>query len=313
MIDVSIIIPHYNSVDKLKKLLLSIPNKRNIQVIVIDDKSNKKLNEFSNLKKTYDHVLFLKNTTDEKGAGVCRNIGLQYVIGNWVLFADADDYFVEGFYDIISDFFNSDYEVIFFKPTSIEVDTGNKSDRHIKYAKYIDDYIDNGNEVSDLQLRYRFFVPWSKMVQYDFILNNNINFEEVIASNDVMFSTRVGYCMNEFKAVKEVIYCVTKGFGTLTTNTNPIIYESKLKEFIKYYKFLEVRLSKKEFKLLRLHGLGMLFNAVQNRLGWKKVISVFRLLKKCNIRLFDARLLNPKYHYIVFKKHMNKRKYLLKR
>ena len=35
----SIIIPHYNGSDLLEKLLSSIPQKREIQIIVIDDKS----------------------------------------------------------------------------------------------------------------------------------------------------------------------------------------------------------------------------------------------------------------------------------
>jgi len=40
--DLSIIIPHYNIFELLRRLLDSIPKKDNIEIIVIDDKSDKK-------------------------------------------------------------------------------------------------------------------------------------------------------------------------------------------------------------------------------------------------------------------------------
>lgn len=311
MIDLSIVIPHYNSVQSLEKLLLSIPNKKNVEIIVIDDKSDEELAKLDNLKLKYNHVCFLENNTGQKGAGVCRNIGLDHATGKWILFADADDFFVKDFYKIISEYFHSNYEVIFFKPTSIDIDTGNKSDRHIRYVEYIDNYLADETEVSELNLRYRFFVPWSKMIKLDFVKRNRIYFEEVIASNDVMFSTKIGYYMKDFKVVNKTIYCVTKGFGTLTTSMNQEIYESRLKEFIKFYTFLENALDHKQFKKLRLHGLGIILGAFQNKLGFSKILWIFRQLKKNNIKLLDRRLLNPLKVYTVIKRYIKKRHYLV--
>ena len=94
----SIIIPHYNTSDLLEKLLSTIPKDKNIEVIVIDDKSqDKHIEDIEDLKteEKYIDFLFLKNQTLKKGAGTCRNIGLDHAQGEWVLFADADDYFAD--------------------------------------------------------------------------------------------------------------------------------------------------------------------------------------------------------------------------
>jgi len=64
MPELSIIIPHYNSLELLVYLLDTIPKKDNIQVIVVDDKSTKKVEEFDLMIDDikYSHITFLKNT-----------------------------------------------------------------------------------------------------------------------------------------------------------------------------------------------------------------------------------------------------------
>jgi glycosyltransferase involved in cell wall biosynthesis len=64
--DLSIIIPHYNSIDLLKILLNSIPKKENIQIIVIDDKSTEVGYKELSINKSYKHVQFLMNKTEKK-------------------------------------------------------------------------------------------------------------------------------------------------------------------------------------------------------------------------------------------------------
>lgn len=315
MFDLSIIIPHYNSINSLKKLLLSIPKKENVQVIVVDDKSEQKIS--MNEEERFNHVLFLSNDTERKGAGTCRNIGLDYATGNWILFADADDFFIDGFYDIIKRYFESNNDVVFFKPTSIQIDTGQKSDRHIKYEKLIDNYLAEQSSESKTRLKYRFFVPWSKLIRNRFIQENNILFDEVIASNDIMFSTKIGYHLKKFQVIDKVIYCVTRGPGTLTTNISIEVYDARVSVFIKYYKFLQQKLTREEFKSLHVHGLGLLVvGALRRRLGVKKVISVFLTLRRNKIKIFDSRLFNPFFTFKQckkqFRKYLNDKKYLSK-
>jgi len=194
----------------LQKLLDSIPNINEIEVIII-------VEEYNTIKAMYskNNVFFYDNHKKNKGAGTCRNIGLQKAQGKWVLFADADDYFFEGFYEEIAIFFKEDFDVVFFPPSSINLKDMSVSDRHIKFTTILENYRENKEETF---VRYDIPGPISKLIKRDFIITNNIKFDEVIASNDEMFSVRVGYYMKTFFISTKTIYCITKSKGTLTQN-----------------------------------------------------------------------------------------------
>src|SRR5699024_11398178 len=93
MVQLSIIIPHYNSTFLLAKLLRSIPYNSAVQVIIIDDNSDEFYqSELYNLQLK-NNVAIYTNESNTKGAGASRNIGLEKAVGKWLLFADSDDYY----------------------------------------------------------------------------------------------------------------------------------------------------------------------------------------------------------------------------
>ncbi|WP_163583276.1 glycosyltransferase family 2 protein [Gracilibacillus saliphilus] len=294
MIRLSVIIPHYNSTETLSKLLESIPVNKEIQVLVIDDHSNEQ--EKQKLQKIKEHcahknIHFLTNDPNKKGAGACRNIGLKKAVGEWVLFADSDDFFVDDFYNIVKQHFSTGFDVIFFKPTSVELDTGNVSNRHIKFANAVNDYSNTGDLKSELTLKYRVVVPWSKLIKRNVITKNKILFEEVVSSNDVMFSARLGCCIKSFGVSNETIYCVTKSKGSLTTSIDNDKFDVRLGVFVRYYHFLQEHLSKEDFKLLDLSGEGQIYKA--KNYGFKKIYNVIRTLNSNKVRVVSRETLNP--------------------
>ncbi|MFH5835234.1 glycosyltransferase family 2 protein [Proteiniclasticum sp. C24MP] len=293
MIKLSIIIPHYNSPKMLKKLLSTIPKISEIQIVVVDDLSDKNINAYLQVKETNKGVVFLENTTGIKGAGACRNIGLDVAQGDWVLFADSDDYFLNGFYGKLSKYFDTDNDVVFFVPTSYDLVSNKISDRHSKYEKLILDYLNNGDEDSEAKLRYEFLVPWTKLINNEFIRSNHLCFDEVLASNDVMFSTKVGHKLKKFAASDEKIYCVTRSKGTLTRNISEIVFDSRLFVHIEYCKFVKSNLKKTKWKNFRLDGRTYIIAAIKQKYGFKKVIWTFYTLKKNRIKIMDAKFLNP--------------------
>lgn len=320
MYNLSIVIPHYNSVNTLEKLINSIPKKEDIQIIIIDDKSTKQLDELSRLinKISEKNILFLKNTTSKKGAGVCRNIGLNKARGKWVLFADSDDYFLDSMYPTISTYFTSHSDIVFFIPTSVEAETGYISDRHIPYKNHINNYIENPTKRNENILRYMFFVPWSKLINRDFLKGNNILFDEVIASNDVMFSTKIGYYAKSIKVSKKTIYCSLKHKGSMTTQISEQVFDSRLNIWINYYNFLRKNLNKNEFEKLGIKNSGReyLTKALKYKFGLKKIIETYIKLRKNRLPVFEAKLLNPIFLVKSFKKHYefynNEKKYYTK-
>jgi glycosyltransferase involved in cell wall biosynthesis len=234
----SIIIPHYNDYEGLNRLLASLPKRNDIEGIIIDDNSNINDNSFSELaaKFPFLNLKFLLNTKGVKGAGACRNLGLETINGEYVLFADADDFFLPIAFDILDNVLNDapGNDIYYFKPTSKCLVTGKVSDRHITYSDLIDSYLNGENE----DIKHEFYVPWSKLYLAKFINDNNCTFDEVIASNDVMFSVKSSFLAKKFKAYSDSIYCVTRGKGTLTVNRSKNIELSRLHVLIRKSEFI---------------------------------------------------------------------------
>lgn len=138
----SIIIPHFDIPDLLMRCLKSIPVSKDIQVIVVDDNSpdaDTYLERYPELSRPY--LEFIR-TTKGGGAGYARNIGLDHATGKWLLFADADDFFVEDMYDIISSNTDSKADVIYFKKESVlSENIFQKTDRCIYIDRMINNYL----------------------------------------------------------------------------------------------------------------------------------------------------------------------------
>lgn len=290
----SIIIPHFNSVDLLMKLLESIPRLNGIETIVVDDNSDQK-DAYNRLKalERFKDVIFLQNEEGPKGAGTCRNIGLSAATGNWVLFADSDDYFLKDFYNIAGQYFTSDYDAVFFTPTSEDLLLGGKSNRHEFWERLINDSLNRQDFRTDLAIRYEFVVPWSKMIKRKLIVDHDIKFDEILVSNDVMFSIKTGYAMDKYLVRNEIIYCVTRGKGTLTKIMNETIFFTRLDTFIRRCIFLRERLSEVEYDTLLLSGMGKIADCILYNLGIRNAIKTYVKLRKNKIKIWSGLSFSP--------------------
>ena len=213
MINYSIIIPHYNIPDLLIRCLKSIPIKEDVQVIVVDDNSpdaDTYLERYSELSRPY--LEFIR-TTKSGGAGYARNVGLEHARGRWLLFADADDFFVGNMYDIINTHVESDADVIYFRKQAVYSDDINRKSTRSGYLdRIMDIYLKTGDE---LPVRTRHHVPWGKMIKKSLIENHRIRFEEIKYSNDILFSVHVGCLAKKIEAIDTVLYVVTSREGSL--------------------------------------------------------------------------------------------------
>ena len=234
----SVIIPHREIPDLLMRCLKSIPVSEDIQVIVVDDNSadaDTYLDKYPELSRPY--LEFIR-TTKGGGAGYARNVGLEHAKGKWLLFADADDFFVDDMYDIICTYVNSEADVIYFKNKAVLSDNTNiKSDRSSYVNKNIDQYLADGDE---WPLRAKMPVPWAKIVKRDLVVKYNIRFDEVAYSNDVYFSLLVGYHAGIIKVANITLYVVTFRPKSLSAEfcTKPGELKTRAEVFFREEKFL---------------------------------------------------------------------------
>ena len=294
--ELSIIIPHFNSVETLERLLVSIHKERNdkVEIIVVDDNSTKEVELFEKIKeKYYQNTKFLINDTKKNSAGTCRNIGIKNAKGNWLLFCDSDDYLIEGWYAIVSQFFESENDVIFFAPRSIDETTGKPCGREKKYEKLISNYLKN-KYASDIRLRYNWGSPCSKLIKKSFVLANNLTFENIMYANDLLFSTKVGFYMTEFHACIDNLYCITKGNNNLTSNKNETAFWIKLEAKINKYFFLKNMISEKKQLLLSgciIDPLTMLCKALKRGYSLAYIYKILKLYKSNNIHIITKDVL----------------------
>lgn len=217
----SIIIPHYNSLDSLPRLLNSIPVRDDIEVIVVDNSVNKISVSNVNCSRPFK-LLYSPNS---RFAGGARNVGLDAAQGEWLIFADADDFFTPEAFDTFSSYVHSDNDLIYFKVKSVYDDTLSPSDRDKMWNKVIDDY---NNGVSDeISTRLSYVVPWGKMIRRGQVLSNNIRFDEVVAANDVMFSTKLGLTAKNFTVSNKSVYVVTTRAGSLANRRDFEVVKSR--------------------------------------------------------------------------------------
>lgn len=203
----SIIIPHKEIPDLLMRCLQSIPVSEDIQVIVVDDNSadaDTYMERYPELSRPY--LEFIR-ATKGGGAGYARNVALEHAKGKWILFADADDFFVDDMSEIIYSLVDSEADVIYFKKKSVlseNISIEKQRDSYID--KIIDRYLTDGDE---WPVRFRLPTPWGKMVKRDLLVKYSIRFDEIVYSADVYFSLLVGYYAEIIKVVNKVLYVVT--------------------------------------------------------------------------------------------------------
>ena len=140
MFTYSVVIPHKNCVPLLQRCLESIPQRNDIQVIVVDDVSDL-TEEERMLMESFENerikVVFLSLS---KYAGGARNIGLSMAEGKWVVFSDSDDFFTPNAFEIMDDYVNTDYDIIFFGHTACFSDTLEPTNRYGERNRYVEEF-----------------------------------------------------------------------------------------------------------------------------------------------------------------------------
>lgn len=206
----SIIIPHKNIPNLLKRCIDSIPERSDTEIIVVDDNSDNKIVDFDlfpGIKRENCICIFDKSN---KGAGHARNIGLSKAKGKKVLFADADDFFNYCINDILDEYKNDTSDLIFFNANSVDSDSYLQTINRASHINYdINQYINYKSDRSLQSLRYNFGEPWSKLINKSLIDNNNIYFDEIHSHNDTTFSYLIGYSAKTIKVDERALYCVT--------------------------------------------------------------------------------------------------------
>lgn len=205
----SVVIPHKDTPVLLQRCVDSIPDRMDIQIIVVDDRSDIPDPEWVRFREKNPRVE-LCLTQKGGGAGYARNIGLGKASGRWIIFADADDFFYDGAFDILDREAGKGHDVLYFLCDSRDGTTNERIDDRVPSIR---ENIRKGNLDG---LRYTSSVPWGKMIRKELIDRENLRFDEVEVANDVMFSLRLGAAARNPGTIPSApLYCCTRNAGSL--------------------------------------------------------------------------------------------------
>ena len=90
---ISIISPIYNRERYILRFIKNIQyqNFKELEIILVDDSSQDNSVKFINKCKKKDKRIKLLKNIINKGTFICRNLGVQYSLGNYVILPDPDD------------------------------------------------------------------------------------------------------------------------------------------------------------------------------------------------------------------------------
>lgn len=293
LVKFTVIVPHYRDIEGLKLLMPSIPDRPDIQVIIVDDNSYDDASIVTKAIEDYkkSNVELVFNDPNHRGAGVCRNLALERACGRWLIYSDADDYFTEGAFDVFDSLYDRSEDIIFFPMTGIELPSGKKAVRQIIYQLKVEKYIKKPSHMAEVDLRYDFMVPWSKMVKKDFVVDNSIMYEDVMYSNDVIFCAKTGYCAKKIAADHRVVYCATRQSDRLASTKSKEAFITRFLVHMRKYEYLKGKISSKELRYVTLWPGTHLIRAIKDGYGLETFKYVLNTYKEKKISVFSFSLL----------------------
>lgn len=187
---VSVIVPVKNGENFLEHCLDSIVEQTysNIEILVVDNDSKDASQDI--IKKYCIRDSRVKLLMSQDGAATARNLGLEHSKGDFICFMDCDDFceptMVERLRQAIID---SEADISICK--SYRYNNNLSTIRVMEYqatlAKSQKLVVKEKNEIADILFQTTVANPWGKMFKSALIKSNNLYFQNLHNSNDVLF------------------------------------------------------------------------------------------------------------------------------
>lgn len=222
---ISVIIPVYNAEKYLHQCLDSVLKQtfKNIEVICIDDNSSDSSLQILKEYSQKDHRIIIKANTENLHAGVCRNQGITIASGDFIHFLDADDWLelnaYEKLHSIASQHESEIYLFMYNKYDNVTQET-----ECVKLFDYITGTKTNFNENFKFLLNTS-VVPWNKLFKRNYIIENNLKFDDLVCANDRFF-----YVSSIMKA-KEICFINEYLINYRINNSNSLVGRGRVNNY----------------------------------------------------------------------------------
>ena len=247
----SIIIPVYNSEQYLDKCITSIQNQslKDIEIILINDGSKDKSLDICEKFAQNDNRIIVINQ-ENSGQATARNVGLNIAKGEYIAFADSDDWVDEDYYEkLVATAKKYDAEI---SCASIIRERQNTRKYRILYKEELE--YTNPQDKIDITKCPNMCYVWNKVYKKDFLNRINLRFADGKFCEDVDFVCRAIYFSNKVVTVPNTYYhyWVNKG----STVKTMMKYDNKRADYIEAKAnmikfFTEHKLKTKSYYLIK--------------------------------------------------------------
>ena len=286
-IELSIVIPTYNSEKYLSECLKSICQqiKKNVEVIIVNDCSTDKTKKI--IKQYANQLNYVKliNLKKNRGVSYCRNVGIKCAFGKYILFLDSDDILLKGAINSILNNIKTLPEKELFILKSFFL----KHNKILKNKLNKDQFFELTRNKSIINYYNKNFVKfrgtcWNYIVKKKFLLSNNIYFKNINISEDWVYVSEILCFANDIKIIQTPFYVHRMAeINTLGKKSGYVMSISRIKVIYELTKFIyrnkkllniqKIRFLLKIIKLASEHALTNITICKSNEI--KKVSKFF--------------------------------------
>ncbi|WP_298521471.1 glycosyltransferase family A protein [uncultured Methanobrevibacter sp.] len=241
MVEISVILPVYNSEEYLRECLESLLNQtfKDIEILCIDDgSSDSSLDILKEYESVDSRIIVISH--ENMGVAGTRNNALKLIKGNYVYFMDSDDYLDKNAFKKLHDNITSNssdfciMKAIFvngseeYKFPAFELE---KEFGKVNFNRFTFTYKDVKSHVlNDL------FAPWLKLYSADFLKSSDeFTFPEIKSYSDAPFHVKTMLKASGISFVPEYLYYYRENDDSLVHSSSNTINFFKLSDIIEGY------------------------------------------------------------------------------
>lgn len=203
-IKVSCIIPIFNSGDYLLEALQSLRMQTltEIEILCVNDASNDNSLEILETLKCQDKRIKVINNSENMGAAISRNIGMDIAQGEYLIFLDSDDYFFKDMLELAYENAKQyEADVVIFGYEQVQVECEKKNCIANKVNVVNNFQVLKRGERGGEYIRTIGHGAWNKLICKKVIDRFGIKFQNIETNNDLYFSMAVSL------AADKVVIC----------------------------------------------------------------------------------------------------------